>query len=259
VASRKRRKENLDKRLEKIREELKEERDRQVKSKTQKKYNSVESKIKTKFIVQQCQDGDEHDWKKHHESADHTEIEYYCDNCHIHKKEKQIFENFKPKLLPYQMKNHGPAERNHDPQKYSAPEIAVHLIGDIIQKNEIFNRCKNNMKIKLDADTLEEKAKILSDIIPHIILDECIASHKILEKIQDIGYDVSFLGRGLSDEEIHKKVLEINGILVTEDKEFYQNVFRDRFSNFPIFVSRNLELVMQNVEIIAKAMKRFES
>jgi hypothetical protein len=258
MSSSKRIKENLDKRLEKIRKEIKEKSNKLV-EKTQEKYNPVESEIKIKYVSQSCQDGSEHDWKKHHESEDHTEIVYYCNNCHIQKTEKQIFEHFKPKLLPHHMINHGPAERHHDPRKYSAPKTPVHLIGDIIQKNEIFNRCKNNQKIKSDVNNLEEKAKILSTIIPAIILDECVASLKLLEKIQESGYDVSFLGRGLPDKEIYNKVLEIKGILVTEDEEFHQNVYRDKFSTLPIFVSRNSELVMQNSEIINKAMRRFES
>lgn len=248
MASRKRRKENLEKRLEKIRAELKEKKDRYT-----------ESKIKTKSTSQLCQDGSEHDWKKHHESEDHTEIVYYCDNCHIHKSEKQTFKSFKPKLLPHRLKNHGPAERYHNPRKYSAPETAVNLIGNIVQKNEIYNRCKKNGSVKSEANSLEEKAKILSEIIPTIILDECVASSKLLEEISEIGYDVSFLGRELLDEEIHKKVLEIKGILVTEDKEFHHNIYRDKFSNTPIFISRNSELLNQNLKIIENDMKRFES
>lgn len=259
MANRKRRKENLDKRLEKIREELKKERDKQVESTIQEKYHVIESKIKTKSTSQQCQDGDEHDWKIHHESEDHTEIEYYCDNCHMHKKEKQTFEHFKPKLLPYQMKSHGPATRHHDPTKYSAPETSVHLIGDIIQKSEIFNRCKNNLKIKSNATSLEEKAKILSDFIPPIILDECIVSQKMLEKIQEIGYDVCFLKRGLPDEDISEIASKINGVLVTEDKLFHKDEYLDEFSKNVVFIPNNSELLMQNVEIIAKAMRKFES
>jgi hypothetical protein len=223
VSKTKKRKENQKKKIQKHCEEAKEERERHGKTDMQKEQILIEPKIPKKNLA------------------------------------KPLNNKFQFTLLPHELKHHGPAERHLDPQKYSAPEKLIHLIGDVIQKQVIFNRCKNNNKIKSEPNNNEERLKILSNIIPTIIVDECVASDKLLEKIQKSGYDVCFLGRKLSDEEIYKKMLEIKGILVTEDQEFHLRVYRDKFVNDPIFVSRNSEQVMQNLGIIERAMKKFES
>ena len=201
-----------------------------------------------------------HVWNKFCESEDHTEIEYYCDNCHVHKTEKQTFEHYKFKLLPHELKNHGPAEHHLDPRKYTAPLESIRLRGDLIQRNKIFNNCfRSKVITNVNVTGLEEKSEILDTLIPKIIVDECVTSLKLLEKIQEIGYNVEYLGRGLPDEEIFKTVEEQNAVLVTEDKEFHDKVLHNKPTHDPIFVSRNTEKVLENVDVIQRYMKRFEA
>ena len=142
----------------------------------------------------------------------------------------------------------------------SAPKKAKSWIGDMVQKNEIYKRCIKNSKIPNPPEIagLEEKSKILSKIIPPLILDECVASSKLIEKIQEQGYDGHYLGRKLDDDEIFPVVEEHEAILVTEDKEFHDRVLDHKFTLDPIFIGRNSEQVMENLQVIINHMRKFE-
>jgi hypothetical protein len=201
----------------------------------------------------------EHVWKVFCNLENSAEIEYSCEKCLIHKTETKSHNEFKPKLLPHELKNHGPAEHHHDPRKYTAPLEKIILKGDLIEKNKIFNNCLQNKVLTNNNVTgLDEKSEILDDIIPKIIVDECVANDTLIKKIQECGYDVGYLGPGLSDEEIFQKVLKIKAVLVTEDKEFHNRVLDDKPTHDPIFVSRHTEHVIENAEIIQRHMKQFE-
>ena len=200
-----------------------------------------------------------HIWIKQYETKDHTEIIYSCENCFDRKTEKQTFEDFKFKFSPYEIKNHGPAEHHKDTRKYTASIEQIELKGNLILRNKIFNNCfKNRVITNVNVTGLEEKSEILDTIIPKIIVDECVMSLKLLEKIQEIGYNVEYLGRGLLDEEIFKKVEEQKAILVTEDKEFHDKVLDDKPTHDPIFIARNTDKILENVGVIQRYMKRFE-
>jgi len=202
----------------------------------------------------------DHVWKKSYESEDHIEIVYHCENCFIHKTEKQkVLEPYKFKLLPHELKNHGPAEHHKNTRKYTAPSERISLKGNLILRNKIFNNCfKNKVITNVNVTGLEEKSDILDTIIPKIFVDECVMSLKLLEKIQEIGYNVEYLGRGLLDEEIFKTVEEQKAVLVTEDKEFHDKVLNDKPTHDPIFISRDTDKVLENVGVIQRHMKRFE-
>jgi predicted nuclease of predicted toxin-antitoxin system len=201
----------------------------------------------------------DHVWIESYESRDHTEITYSCENCFDRKTEKQTFEPYKFKLLPHELKNHGPAEHHLDTRKYAAPSDAIKIKGNLILRNKIFDNCfKNRVITNVNVTGLEEKSDILDTIIPKIIVDECVASKTLLEKIQEQGYNVWYLGKGLPDEEIFKIVEEQKAILVTEDEEFHNKVLDDKLTHDPIFVIRNIENVMDNVGVIQRHMKRFE-
>ncbi len=201
-----------------------------------------------------------HVWVFHNKSEDHTEIEYYCDECHNHKTEKQEQkEQYKPKLLPHEIKNHGPAEHHIDSRKYTAPAEKIQLDGDLIARNKIFDNCfQNRVIINVNITGLEEKSNVLDTIIPKIIVDECVANSTLIKKIKELGYNVWYLGRGLPDDEIFKVVKEQNAILVTEDEEFHNRVLDDLPIHDPIFIVRNTDIILENVGVIQRYMKRFE-
>ncbi|EIJ64984.1 hypothetical protein BD31_I0781 [Candidatus Nitrosopumilus salaria BD31] len=242
MSKRKKREENLRRRVAAIAKSMKKET----------KKNIV---LKKDYAKKVC----DHVWIKHHEVEDHTEIVYFCDHCHNQKKIKQTFEHYKFKFLPHELKKHGPAEHHSDPRKYTAPPKPLLLKGSLIQRNNIFNRCfVNKLVTNTNVTGLKEKSEILDNIIPKIILDECVASMKLLEKIQECGYHIEYLGRGLSDYEIHEIVEEQHAILVTEDKEFHHSVLKNKLTYDPIFIGRNTENILENVGIIQKHMKKFE-
>ncbi len=172
---------------------------------------------------------------------------------------KPEIEPYKFKLLPHELKNHGPAEHHPDPRKYTAPIDTIKKKGNLIERNKMFDNCfKNRVITNVNVTGLEEKSDILDTIIPKIIVDECVASDKLLEKIQEQGYHIWYLGKGLPDEEIFKIVEEQKAILVTEDEEFHNKMLDDKLTHDPIFVIRNTENVMDNVGVIKRHMRRFE-
>ena len=105
---------------------------------------------------------------------------------------------------------------------------------------------------------MENKIKEVDKIIPKIILDECVANPTLIKKIQELGYNVWYLGRKLSDDEILLVVEKQNAVLVTEDKEFHNRVLDNKPIRDPIFVGRNTNQIIENVEVIQKHMKQFE-
>jgi uncharacterized protein with PIN domain len=82
----------------------------------------------------------------------------------------------------------------------------------------------------LSVEEFEQKLRPL-------ILDECVASERLIEKLKNEGFDGEFLGRGLSDPQVAAKTEEKNGILVTEDSEFYES--RRKIEPRPCFVRKD--------------------
>lgn len=57
--------------------------------------------------------------------------------------------------------------------------------------------------------------------VPLIILDECIYSPELQQKVAGMGYNVAFLGSGLSDGQIRTYMIKNqNTVLITIDVEF---------------------------------------
>ena len=252
--------ENKRKEKERIENKKKQQNDKERKKleNTIKNFNNNKNKQKNANVFPNSKTC-KHVWVKHHESEDHDEITFYCDECHIHKTEKQVFEQFKPKLEPHEMKNHGPSETHKDPRKYYAPNTAIILKGNKVQKNEILKRCVDNKKIdQINVNGLDKKIEILNEVIPDIVIDECVANQTLLKNIQEIGYNVCFLGRGLSDDMIFDIVEKQKAILVTEDVEFHYSVSKNELTYDPIFITSNNEHVLKNTSIIESHMKKFE-
>jgi len=201
----------------------------------------------------------DHVWKVFCNVEDSSEIEYTCEKCLIHKTDTKSPELFESKLLPHELKNHGSAEHHKDTRKYTAPLEPISMKGDKIERNRIYNNCfKNKLITNVNVTGLEEKLVILDEVIPKIIVDECVASHKIIEKIAEAGYDVKFLKRGLADDVIFGVVNQQKAILVTEDREFHNRILDYKLTHDPIFVSRDTDHVLDNVGVIQRHMKRFE-
>ena len=58
-------------------------------------------------------------------------------------------------------------------------------------------------------------------LLPTIILDECIYSESLHEKVNALGYNVLFMGSGLPDDKIREYIMQNpKTVLVTADKEF---------------------------------------
>lgn len=58
-------------------------------------------------------------------------------------------------------------------------------------------------------------------LLPTIILDECIYSESLHEKVNALGYNVLFMGSGLPDDSIRSYMRKNpKNVLITKDKEF---------------------------------------
>jgi rRNA-processing protein FCF1 len=58
-------------------------------------------------------------------------------------------------------------------------------------------------------------------LLPTIILDECIYSESLHEKVNALGYNVLFMGSGLPDDSIRSYMRKNpKNVLITADKEF---------------------------------------
>lgn len=53
-----------------------------------------------------------------------------------------------------------------------------------------------------------------------IIIDECIYSEKLMEKLEEEGLNIKYLGYGKKDDEIERYVKRYDTLLVTADTEF---------------------------------------
>jgi len=147
----------------------------------------------------------------------------------------------------------------HPQPTFVAPSSMISWDGDPIQKNKIFNRCaKNGIITKIDATDLEEKWIILDSIIPKIIVDESVASTKLLETIKKWGYDGLYLGKDSLDGEVFRVAGGKNAVLVIEEGEFYDKIQDYKIYHVPIFISRNADLINENIVTIVKHMRLFE-
>jgi len=147
----------------------------------------------------------------------------------------------------------------HPQPTFVAPITMISWDGDPIQKNKIFNRCaKNGIITKRDATDLEEKWIILDSIIPKIIVDESVASTKLLETIKKWGYDGLYLGKDSLDGEVFRVAGGKNAVLVIEEGEFYDKILGYKIYHVPIFIDRNVDLINENIVTIVKHMRLFE-
>lgn len=256
MSNRKRRKENLNKLVEKVCAQATEERHQPKKERGK----PVESKPIIKSIVQPCQSETEHRWKKYPDLHNNTQIKYICGICYEQKTEEILpIKKFEYTKQPHEIKHHGPAEHHPNPRKYTAPKKEKSWKGNQQKKEELFNRCvKNNKILSSENPTFIEINDSLDKIIPLLILDECSSHPTLFKKLEDMGYDGKYLARGTQDDDILKEVIEKNAILVTEDKEFYNRVLKTEHTHDPIFLARNSEKLMENLHLIIKQMRKFE-
>jgi len=194
-------------------------------------------------------------------TAPTAELEEFSDYDHL--EEKPELESTIPKTKELETVSdydhlEEPVLENPKP-KFVAPTSMISWDGDPIQKNKIFNRCADNGIItKKDATGLEEKLIILDSIIPKIIVDQCVASTKLLETIKRWGYDGLCLGKDSPEGEVFRVAGGKNTILVTEVGEFYEKICDYTIYHVPIFVSRDSDMINQNVGKIIAHMHLFE-
>jgi uncharacterized protein with PIN domain len=186
-----------------------------------------------------AQDGHVHNFKER------SQTEAYCVICGDIKSKQEInyFE-----ITPSIHKLKGVVQKNLNPQRYFAPSSPVAWIGNESKKNYLFARFKDvNSTSNLSIEEFKQKLKPL-------ILDECIASHRLIEKLQNEGYDGEFLGRNLTDPQVAAKTDEKGGILVTEDSEFYES--RRKIEPKPCFVRKD-DSIDNMVLLIKRHMDEF--
>ena len=151
-----------------------------------------------------------------------------------------------------------PALEYHPQPTFVAPSSMISWDGNPIQKNKIFNRCaKNGIITKKDVTDLEEKWIILDSIIPKIIVDQCVANTKLLEKLKKWGYDGLYLGKDCPDD-IFSVAGGKNSVLVTEEGEFYEKIGDKKVYHVPIFISPDSDMENVNAGKIVAHMQLFE-
>ncbi len=253
MSNRKRRQENAKKKREKAILEWEEDKKRQVTSETWTK-----SETSTKSTIQSCQNEIDHDWKKLRDSEDNSQTNYYCNNCFEHKIVKNVLKKeFQFTVLPHEIKNHGKSEYHPKFRKYPPPEKAISWKGNMQKKEEIFNRCIKNKRVSPSDNPIFTDTS-LDNIIPLLILDENAAHPTLIKKLEDEGYDGEFLGRKLKDPEVYREIIKKNAILVTEDEDFQIDVINDESTHDPIYIRRDVNQLMENLNIILKHMRKFE-
>lgn len=184
------------------------------------------------------QDGHVHNY---HERSD---IDVYCTICgDIQSKQNIEYFEITPSIHKVRI-----AQKNPNPQKYYAPLSAVVWVGNHSKKKSLFlhfNEITSSQNIPIEE--FEQKLRPL-------ILDECIASQRLIEKLKNEGFDGEFLGRGLSDPQVAAKTDEKGGILVTEDSEFYES--RRKIEPMPCFVRKD-DSINNMVFLIKRHMDEF--
>jgi len=177
----------------------------------------------------------------------------------IHQIEKSMASTEIETVSDYDHIEEKPELEDHLEPTFTAPSSLISWDGDPIQKNKIFNRCaQNGIITKRDATGLEEKSIILDSIIPKIIVDECVASTKLLETIKKWGYDGLCLGKDSPAGEVFRVAGGKNAVLVTEEGEFYEKIHDYKIYHVPIFISTNPEMLNENIGKIVAHMHLFE-
>ncbi|MBS1269055.1 MAG: hypothetical protein MAG458_01791 [Nitrosopumilus sp.] len=201
----------------------------------------------------------EHKWEEYcKDENDYTKIEYYCTVCNEHEiKRRPLKKEYKYTILPHEIKNHGKAEYRPNFRKYPPPEKAISWKGNLQKKEEIFNRCIKNKRISL-SENIPFSETLLGKIIPLLILDENAAHPTLIKKLEEEGYDGEFLGRGLKDPDVYREVVRKNAILVTEDEDFQIDIIHDKRTYDPIYIRRDTNQLMENLDLILKHMRKFE-
>lgn len=188
---------------------------------------------------------------------DHTETMYgvkvirrNSQNQSKHETEKQIDVS----LMPHRLKNHGPAEHKFDKIKYSASVSPYEKSGNAKAKISICDRILNE-KSALFSD--EQKISEFAKKIPRLILDENIEKEKLAIHLNENGYDVIFLGRGVPDQLICKHAVQKNAIVVTADVDFALPLYRNEQKYEPIYIDQKTESLPENVRVISQKMEMF--
>jgi len=182
-----------------------------------------------------------------HSYRERSETEVYCDTCgDIQLKQDILYFEITPSIH----KVKGVVQKNTNPQRYFAPLLAVAWVGNKSKKNFLYEHFKEIIQTQSKNLSIEEFEQKLRPLI----LDECVASERLIEKLKNEGFDGEFLGRGLSDPQVAAKTEEKNGILVTEDSEFYES--RRKIEPRPCFVRKD-DSIDNMVLLIKRHMSDF--
>ena len=92
------------------------------------------------------------------------------------------------------------------------------------------------------------------------LVDECTGS-KVAEWLRDANYEVFSVfdqARGMTDDEILTKALTENCILITNDKDFGEMVFRERRKHHGVvFMRLDDERATNKIEVLRRLLKGY--
>lgn len=92
------------------------------------------------------------------------------------------------------------------------------------------------------------------------LVDECTGS-KVAEWLRDAGYEIFSVfdeARGITDEEILTKALSENWILITNDKDFGEMVFREwQTHHGVIFMRLDDERAANKIEVLRRLLEGY--
>ena len=92
------------------------------------------------------------------------------------------------------------------------------------------------------------------------LVDECTGS-KVAEWLRDANYEVFSVfdeARGMTDDDILAKALTENWILITNDKDFGEMVFRERRTHHGVvFMRLDDERATNKIEVLRRLLKGY--
>ncbi|MBS3088553.1 DUF5615 family PIN-like protein [Candidatus Pacearchaeota archaeon] len=93
------------------------------------------------------------------------------------------------------------------------------------------------------------------------LVDECSGS-KVFEMLKEKGYDAKFVSEimsGASDEEVLEFAEKENRILITNDKDFGELIFRLRMPSSGVILFRlNLDTSKQKIKYLSYLLENFQ-
>ena len=94
----------------------------------------------------------------------------------------------------------------------------------------------------------------------HFLVDECTGS-KVAEWLREAGYEVFSVfdeARGMTDDDVLAKAFSGNWILITNDRDFGEMVFRERREHHGVvFMRLEDERAANKIEVLRKLLESY--